>query len=50
VNLTIPGLSDMLEATKEMPQQFEALIDRLDKVVVLLEEQNDLLKRNGIRR
>lgn len=42
MGLGIPDLGPVLKATAEMPEQFEALISRLDRVVELLEEQNDI--------
>lgn len=44
MGLGIPDLSAVINATKDMPEQFEALVDRLDSVVGLLNEQNDLLR------
>lgn len=44
MNLHLPGLSEVLEATKNMPEQFDTLVDRLDQIVLLLETQNRLLQ------
>lgn len=45
----IPDLSGVIAATKDMPEQFEALVSRLDAVVGLLEEQNELLRTGAHR-
>ncbi len=47
--LGLPDLSGVIAATSNMPEQFEQLISRLDSVVTLLEEQNELL-RTGVMR
>lgn len=44
MGLGIPDLGAVIEATSKMPEQFEALVTRLDRVVELLEEQNRLLE------
>lgn len=44
MNLTIPGLTEVLDATKNMPEQFVELRDRLDTVIDLLTETNDILR------
>lgn len=49
MGLGIPDLSAVINATKDMPEQFEALVERLDRVVELLEEQNELLRTGAHR-
>ena len=44
MGLGLPDLGAVIKATEEMPAQFQELISRLDRVVELLEEQNDLLR------
>lgn len=44
MGLGIPDLGAVIKATEDMPQQFEALVQRLDRVVGLLEEQNRILE------
>lgn len=49
MGLGLPDLGPVLKATAEMPEQFEALVQRLDRVVGLLEEQNELLRTSAYR-
>lgn len=49
MGLGIPDLGAVIEATSKMPEQFEALVSRLDAVVGLLEEQNELLRTSAYR-
>lgn len=44
MGLGIPDLGAVIKATEQMPEQFDALVQRLDRVVGLLEEQNGLLR------
>ena len=44
MGLGIPDLGAVIKATEQMPEQFDALVVRLDSVVDLLTEQNDLLR------
>lgn len=44
MGLGIPDLGSVIEATSKMPEQFESLVSRLDRVVELLEEQNELMR------
>ena len=44
MGLGIPDLGAVIKATEQMPEQFDALVQRLDSVVELLTEQNDLLR------
>jgi len=45
MGLGIPDLGAVIEATSKMPEQFDALVSRLDRVVELLEEQNEILQQ-----
>lgn len=47
MNLSIPGLSEVLDATKQMPEQFVELRDRLDSVIELLTETNAILREQN---
>jgi len=40
----LPDLGGIIEVTKDIPEQFNALCERLDRVVDLLTEQNDILR------
>lgn len=42
--MKIPGIDDILVVVKKMPEQFDSLVTRLDRVVELLEETNELLR------
>ena len=41
--MNIPGMKEILGVVGQMPEQFDALVQRLDRVVELLEETNRLL-------
>lgn len=46
--MNIPGMGEILAVVKNMPGQFDTLVQRLDRVVELLEETNELLRsKNG---
>lgn len=49
MGLGIPDLRAVIKATEQMPEQFDALVQRLDRVVELLEEQNELLRASAHR-
>jgi hypothetical protein len=42
--VNIPGIKEILAVVNNMPDQFDALVQRLDRVVELLEETNELLR------
>lgn len=44
--MNIPGIKEILVVVNNMPAQFEALVQRLDRVVELLEQTNELLRSN----
>lgn len=44
MGLNIPGLSDALEKLDTTAAQMEKLVNGIDRVTVLLEEQNQLLR------
>lgn len=46
MDLKIPGLSGALEKLDELPDKMEGIATRLDRVIELLEEQNELIKKN----
>lgn len=45
--MNIPGMSEILTTLRQMPIQFDALVTRLDRVVELLEETNELLRSDN---
>lgn len=40
----LPDLGGVIKATEELPDQFKELVTRLDRVVELLEQTNELLR------
>lgn len=38
--MNIPGVSELVDAVSEMPQQFNELCDRLDTIIELLTQTN----------
>lgn len=44
--MAFPGLKDALEKLDETSDQMAAIVTGLDKIAVLLEEQNELLRNN----
>ena len=42
--MKIPGLDEILTVVKNMPNQFDTLVNRLERVIELLEETNGLLR------
>lgn len=42
--MNIPGIKEILAVVNNMPEQFDTLVQRLDRVVELLEETNELLR------
>lgn len=49
MGLGIPDLGAVIKATEQMPEQFDALVSRLDSVIKLLEEQNEILRGQNHR-
>lgn len=45
MNINVPGLSESLSLMRELPQQFDQLIKKLEELVALLETTNQILER-----
>lgn len=44
MNIQIPGLTEIIGVVKNMPEQFEALVSRMDRMIELQKETNLLLR------
>ena len=45
--MNIPGIGEILSIVRQMPTQFGELINRLDRVITLLEETNEILREQS---
>lgn len=48
MGISIPGLSEALGKLDKTADQMGQMIERLDKITLLLEEQNGLLKKETV--
>lgn len=47
MDLKIPGLSEAMGKLDKTNDQMDRLCNSMDEIVILLREQNDLLKKEG---
>lgn len=48
MNISVPGLNDIIAVVKNMPAQFDALVQRMDRMIELQEQANRLLEDANI--